>query len=783
MTIIYLTLAWGAGIVFAVQVDEKLPYGIAAIGVASALILLRDRRQIAFILGIVLFFLLGGLRLEEARPLNSPDHIVHLNSQGVVTVFGVVSEEPDERDTYTNLRVEVDEVQALGTLHDTHGTVLVRFPAQSEVKYGDRIQATGTLLAPAVLDTFDYRDKLARQGIFSTMQPINSRIIGHDEGNWFREGLIDIKTRAQASIEDALSEPQASLLSGVLLGDDKGLPFGVKDAFNATGTSHVIAISGFNMTLIAVMVAGFLKAMFKSKTVVVVISILVMTIYTIFVGASGAVVRAAVMSAILIIAEAMQRRTFVPASLAATAMVMSLLDPWILWDIGFQLSFAAVLGMALLTPSLDRSFTAFMQYRLGERTGKQVAAWLSEPLIVGFAAQVFTLPIILFYFGRLSLISPVVNLLIVPIQAFILFFGGAATLVSLALPSVGSILYQPTWLFLSWTTEIVRNFASLSIASTEVSIAQWVFITFAGGALVLTILNATRPTWYDRWWQLTMQKPLYRRLLQLVPIIGLIVLSLLIPRLLRQPDDKLHITYLDMGQSNSALIQSPDGAVFLINGGRFPSQLLTALGDHLPPNYKQIDVLFVTSDERDDIGGLIEVVERYDIQAVMTSVQNSVEEDYLNLMGEIDRRDIPVIQATDGWRVQTGDGVTTEILAPNENEHIVIRLQYDEAVFLFTTSIAISEEEALRGNSGQVQATVLQASDHAGDESNSEAWIETVNPQVVIVHNDPSSREIGAIGHVMARFEGRHVFRTDRHGPIEIITDGKTLEIQLENEG
>jgi competence protein ComEC len=783
MTIIYLTLAWVAGIVFAVQIDEKLPYGIAAIGVAVALIWFRARHQLALILSLALLFLLGGLRLEEARPINSPDHIVHLNSQGVVTIFGVVTEEPDERDTYTNLRVEVDEVQALGTTHATHGTVLVRFPAQSDVQYGDRVQATGTLLAPAVLDTFDYRDKLARQGIFSTMQPISSRIIGHDEGNWFRETLIDIKTRAQDLIEDALSEPQASLLSGVLLGDDKGLPFTVKDAFNATGTSHVIAISGFNMTLIAVMVSSLLKAMFKSGMTVVLISIGVMSIYTIFVGASGAVVRAAVMSGILITAEAMQRRTFVPASLAATAIIMSLLDPWVLWDIGFQLSFAAVLGMALLTPSLDRSFTAWMQHRLGDQTGTQVSKWLSEPLIVGLAAQVFTLPIILFYFGRLSLISPVVNLLIVPIQAFILFFGGAATLISFVLPSVGEIFYQTTWLFLSWTTEIVRRFAKLSIASTEVSITQWVFITFAGAALVLTILNATRPPWYDRWWQLTMQKPIYRRLLQFIPIIGLIVLSLLIPRILRQPDDKLHVTYLDMGQTNSALVQSPDGAVLLINGGRFPSRLLTALGDQLPPNYKQIDVLFITSDERDDIGGLVEVVKRYDIQAVMTGVQNSAEEDYFNLMGEIERRDIPVIQATDGWRIQTGDGVVAEILAPNENEDVVIRLQYDEAIFLFTTSIALSEEESLVSNPSRVQATVLQAADQAADDSNSDAWVQTVNPQVVIVHNDPSSRELGAIGHVMARFDGRHVFRTDRHGTIEIITDGKTLEIQPENEG
>ncbi|NDJ84821.1 MAG: DUF4131 domain-containing protein [Chloroflexi bacterium] len=785
MLIIYLVIAWAAGIILAEATQADLPYGVIAVGLAMlfGMVWPFGHRRLTFALACIALVALGAWRLDEGRPEQSPGHIAQYNNSGWTTIYGTVRTEPDERDTYTNVQVEVDRVESLGAERETHGTVLVRFPANSEVAYGDRILASGQLRPPPNLDTFNYRDKLARQGIFSFLQPANTRILSHDHGVWTREVLIEAKSRAQGFIEDSLPEPQASLLSGILLGDDKGMAYEVKEAFNDTGTSHVIAISGFNMAIIAGMVATFLGALFGRDTwSVIVLSILFITIYTIFVGANAAVVRAAVMSGVLILAPKLGGQTYVPASLAATALVMSLLDPWVLWDIGFQLSFAAVLGMALLTPSFDRTFRGWMQRSFGRHSGIKVAQWLSEPLIVSIVAQIFTLPIILYYFGRLSLVSPIVNLLIVPVQSLILLLGGAATATSFVYAPIGEYLYDATWLCLAWTTTVVRQFADIPLAAAEFSLPQWSLIGLFGGTFVMTVLHGTRPPWFEHLWN----HQIVRFALQGALVVGaLVIIGALVQQAIRQPDDELHVIYLDMGQSNSVLIETPEGATFLIDGGRYPSRLLTALGDHLPPNQRQIDVWLITSDDYNDIGGLVTIAERYDIEVVIDGIQNSNEQEYYDLLDALVEQDATILDPHVGWRLETGDGVSIEILSPRTDrvtpETMVLRLAYGEASFLFINELAAADENLLLAQPHLIQATVLQAADHAMDKSNSETWIQQVNPQVVIVHNDPSSRDNGAIGHVMARFADREVYRTDQHGTIEVITNGKQLRIRTES--
>ncbi|MBI5928446.1 MAG: ComEC/Rec2 family competence protein [Chloroflexi bacterium] len=781
MTIIYLTLCWAGGIIFAELLDERWPYGIAATILACLLVLFRDRKDWRLPIACALFFALGGLRLQEALPEKSPDHISHLNNQGIVTIFGVVSDAPDVHETYTNVRVKVDEAIWLGKQQPREGLVLVRLPAQTNVQYGDRLLVTGQLFPPPELDTFSYQEKLAREGVFSIMQVQTFQKLDENEGRWWKEDLLDLRDHTRGFIEDALPEPQASLLSGILLGDDSRLSEEVRDAFNTTGTAHVIAISGFNMTLIAAIVKSLLSNLLPKKSWAIFFSLVVIAIYTIFVGANAAVVRAAIMSGLLISADGMRRKTYAPASLAFAALIMSILNPYVLWDIGFQLSFAAVLGLALLANPADTAFRKWMQRHFGQSAGGEASKFLSEPLVVGMVAQISTLPIILFYFGRLSVYSPVVNLLVVPVQSFVLIFGGMATLVSFIYVPAGTWLYTAAWLFLTWTTTMVRAFADLPGASLQIFLPQWFLIIFGVSAIGLAILTATRPRWYEK--LLKERRQQFSLALKFVPlVIGTIILGLIIQALVRQPDGELHVTYLDMGQSNSALIESPDGAVFLIDGGRYPSRLLTALGDHLPPNNHQIDVLWITSDQPEDINALLTVVERYNIQAAVTSVGDTTEADYYNLIQTLQHHKTPIIHAEAGYQIETGDGVKMTIVAPHETAHaLVLRLQYGESVFLFTNDLSEKDEQMLLSDSHHlIQASVLQAADHAAPDSNSAAWVEAVNPQVVVVQYDPASRDPGADSGVLARFSNRKLYRTDRDGTIEMVTDGKKLKIYTE---
>jgi competence protein ComEC len=433
MRIVYLVLAWVAGIVLAQRFPQisSTSWLILAVGMAVLFWLLKQERAYRWTVVCLLAFALGGLRLA-VYPSNSV--VASFNNSGGLTIQGVVSGYPDRRDDRTLLRLDSEYLQAGGDLYQVSGTVLVQtVTAQLDpnVRYGDRIRATGQLIVPAEYDTFSYADYLARGGVFSIMRRGIVERIAANAGSPVLTTLDQLRLRAQQQINTYLPEPQAGLLSGILLGSERGISPELDDAFSTVGASHVIAISGFNMAVIAALVSRTFGHWIRRRWLAIALSIGVLIAYTIFVGANGAVVRAALMSSLLVIGEGLRRRTYVPASLAFAALLMSLLNPTVLWDISFQLSFFATIGLALFTPVLQTRFDALLASLFPETVANRLGGWLSEPIIVTLAALAFTLPLIAMYFGRVSLLVLPVNLLIVPVQAALLILGGAATLIAL----------------------------------------------------------------------------------------------------------------------------------------------------------------------------------------------------------------------------------------------------------------------------------------------------------------------------------------------------------------
>jgi len=194
-----------------------------------------------------LFLLLGSIRYTLSLPdLSDPDHIAAYRDQGEVILWGRVVSEPDVRDTYTNLRLAVDRVRIEEKEHPVGGMVLVRAPRYPSYAYGDELEAEGRLETPPVFDDFSCRDYLARRGIHGMVGWPKITLLSRGGGSRVVRMLLAVKARIQATIARILPEPEASLLTGILLGVESGIPERVKDAFSTSGTMHVIAISGFN---------------------------------------------------------------------------------------------------------------------------------------------------------------------------------------------------------------------------------------------------------------------------------------------------------------------------------------------------------------------------------------------------------------------------------------------------------------------------------------------------------------------------------------------------------
>lgn len=783
MRLVYIALGWTIGIVLAAQFPAlPLWVWLVAMGLTTAatVIAWQSPRRIVFI--ALLAFALGGYRYALV-PRGSD--IAQYNNIGGVTIEGVVESEPDIRDDRIQLQLRAETIFTQSQTYATHGLVLVNAPRVAPVAYGDRIRATGELITPQEFDTFSYSDFLARSGVFSILTNAIIEPVGSSEGSPFLAFLLNIKAQAQSHINQNLPEPAAGLLSGILLGNERGISPELNDAFSAVGASHIIAISGYNMAVISGVIMGLLNRspIGRYKWLATLIGIIFLAIYTLLVGANAAVIRAAVMSSLLVIAPLFKRKTYVPASLACVALIMSLHNPTVLWDISFQLSFFAVLGLALFVEPLSNPFYALLRFLFPQPIARTLRSILEEPIIVSLAAQMMTLPLIILYFQRVSLVSLIVNLLIVPIQTPLLFAGAIATILAFFVPALAQILFWIAGLLLMYTIGVVRNFARFPFADAsfyvDPRLIALFFILVMGGAM----LNATRPAWYLR-----LSRQIQSRFaLSLTLFIGTLLALLLFAGFQSRPDGQFHLWLLNMGHSNAVLMQTPGGAHILVDGGRFPSRLLTALGDTLPFNDRELEMLIITQPDEFDVAALPAVLERYTVGAVLTHGQPNENPVIATLETAI--APYPVVNVTAGYTATLDDGVTLEILNPLEkpelgtslnNSALVVRVTYGNVSFLLMGDASIDAQTAILESPFYPTASVMTLPQHGTARSLSAEFLAAVQPQVILLQSDPANRRGDPDAGVLEMLPNVPFFRTDTQGTLHLWSDGTELWVQPE---
>ncbi len=416
MTLPYLVVAWLSGIYLqSVLSSPAWVLGLATPLLVAIILLWWRQGRVRLGASCALFLLLGALRYASALPTFDEEHLAYYKGAGITTVTGVVVEAPDVRDRYVNLKLSARLVEIDGQEHEVRGLALVRTGRHPSYSYGDELRIEGQLETPPETEEFSYKEYLARQGVHSLIDFGRITLLSRGHGDPFHHALYALKGHLEETITRLFPEPSASLLTGILLGIEGKIPDALLEDFNATSTTHIIAISGFNIAIVAGVI-GSVTRRFLGTYRAALISIFAIAVYTLLVGADAAVVRAALMGSISLIAIIAGRQTYALASLAASALLMTLWNPLLLWDVGFELSFAATLGLILLVRPWEAGVRALLGRWVTEERAASLVRLLSGPLFVTMAAQLVVWPITLYYFRRLSLISPLTNFLIIPAQ-------------------------------------------------------------------------------------------------------------------------------------------------------------------------------------------------------------------------------------------------------------------------------------------------------------------------------------------------------------------------------
>jgi competence protein ComEC len=307
------------------------------------------------------------------------------------------------------------------------------------------------------------------------------------------------------------------------------------------------------------------------------LTLLCIAVYTLMVGAGASAVRAALMGGIALFAVQLGRRQAGLNTLALVAALMALFNPFILWDVGFQLSFLATLGLVLYAAPLSEAFTRLAGRYLPEQSARRLSKPAGEYLLFTLAAALTTLPVIAYHFRRLSLVSIPANAAVLPAQPPLMVLGGASLLAGLALEPLGQLAAYLTWPFAAYTIRMAELFASLPNSAIPLGEVPLLWVTLFYVALFgLTFSWSKARAWFAA------RQGGSSSSLPALPIAILALLGIAAVLVWRAyystPDGRLHLTLLDVGSGDALLIQTPDGRHLLVDGGPSPSKLHAVRG-------------------------------------------------------------------------------------------------------------------------------------------------------------------------------------------------------------
>jgi competence protein ComEC len=733
----------------------------------------------------------GSWRQHDADPSRqSPlPSVAELADGGEREVAGSVVDDPRPRED----RVQVvigDLVAAIdGQPVRLRDRLLVWMPRGIDVGSGDRLRVLSEIELADDFDGFAYREHLARQGIGAIARARAATVVAEARGP--AAAVAGIRGALLGGLNSIVPEPEAALGAGILLGVRASIAPEINEAFATAGLTHVVAISGWNIAIVAGLVAAMARPLERrpgGRWTSATVAVTTVALYVVLTGASPSVVRAALMAGCMLVARLGGSRAHAASALELAALLMLLVAPTVLWDVGFQLSLLATAGLIWFGASVERRLPGW-------------PGWIREPVALTLAAQVTTLPVILVNFERLSLVAPVANVLVVPLVPMAMLCSALASIVGL----VDGFLHPPVvgdvatwlaggcaWLVLRIIVTLGSAVAALPYAAVDVSVPPAVAIAWLPivGLVTWAARSDPSPEPSTAPPEAPGTSPAWR-LMRPLPIgIGLSAVLLTLGFAAR-PDGLLHITVLDVGQGDSILVEAPNGTAMLVDGGPDPELALRRLGRHLPFYERAIDVVVLTHPHQDHVAGLVDVVDRFRVGDLLEAGIPFENQAHHRLVADVAADpSLAVTLARAGDSFTLGAQTRIEVIYPTQadavaplpdgdinNGSIVMILRHGGFTALLTGDAGAPIEERLMVRGLLPAVDLLKVGHHGSRFATTPAFLDAIRPSAAIISsglgNDYGHPHPETLGTLAARPEIA-VFRTDLDGDVEIVTDGRS---------
>lgn len=724
-----------------------------------------------FILFITLIFFAGGAGGFLAAADAMRESYRAFGSKWV-TVEGFIDSAPEVREYYVSYRIRTYSVSDGVRTESIRGGLILSVYRGNEhpfMDYGREVIFSGRLELPKHSRNpggYDYSLQLAKQRVSATVFSYHNEVKSGAGfgGNRIKKLGLSARAGIVDTINRCLPAEHAGLLNGMLIGSREGLTEKMKEDFSRSGLSHLVAVSGANVAFIMAPLVFLFKKLRIKRRLYSFIIIWFLFMFLFVTGFDPSVVRAVIMADVVLIGRILIREPDLYTAIAASALILMLYNPYSLFDIGFQLSYAATIALVLFQKSAKKFI------------GKlPLPGFIVELSAATLAAQIGVLPITVYHFNTFSPLVLLSNLAAAPAAGLITVLGSAMALlgqVSIGLSRiVGYVNYLPLSLVL-YSAELTSAvpFASIKVFTPPLSMV----LLYYGCAVFFL--------WY------VPEKDIRLKPRHFAAPLAVILILLAAP--LFRPA-YLEVTFLDVGQGDSCFISAPTGVTLLLDGGGgFSSDpgksvIIPYLLDR---RIGRLDIVAATHGHDDHIGGLQTVLREYPCKYLLLP-DNGNEGEFDKLLEPARKKDIEVRYCKNGDKIKLDAGTTLEVVHSGydtdidgtslNNGSLVLKLSYGSTDILFCGDIEKEAEELMLSSGAGLEAEIIKVPHHGSPGSSTPAFIERVDPEMAVISVGRNN-----FGHpseeVLERYgdRGVRIYRTDRDGAVIITTDGNKIWLE-----
>jgi competence protein ComEC len=795
---------------------------IVAFGCLAYLTFTIVSQKSASVAPLLLFFALGWISITPLLyPGFPPASVLPYLDQGPQKLSGILSAHPVKQGFRTRCVLSNLEVH---TKRDPQAPIplpgkiqLTIYGEAPAINPGDRVSINREIRSIRNFNNpggFDYRQYMAYENIWGTAWDNPNRLTVTSGGA--SRSLSSTIMRMRMSIDNAIvssgSKENRGVLSALIIGNRDRISSELREAFSRSGVSHLLAISGLHVGIIATVtfflggaVLGrntFLLRHAMVKKAAAVISMIFVIGYGLMAGMSPSTQRAVLMICIFLFAFVFDRQYNPGNTLASAALAILAVSPQSLFNISFQLSFAAVTAIFA---------GLYWWIPLARKNHEETAATRIARIIAGFMwvsilAIIGTMPLVAYYFNQVTFLGIAANIILVPLIGFIVVpLGLFSAIFYLVSESVATFGFSIADALLTGALYIVKGISSFpygAFRTVTPSILEIACIYMLLVCIPICLLkNRNQLATSGGGIEMPGTGALVSLQRLALVMIGITMLVLIFDTAYwinrRFFNSDLIVTYLDVGQGNAALVEFPEGKTMLVDGGGFGDNASFDVGERIVAPFlwknkiKKVDKIVLSHPHADHLNGLLYVLENFSVGKIISSHYPADSANYQRFLGIIEDRGIAHPGFSEISRKKNINGVDLVIYHPCSNRgapsnpnngSIVLKLAFNGISFLFPGDIESAAEAEVTGRAGSnLHSTFLLSPHHGSSTSSNPVFLDAVNPESIIIsaRRDrfglPSEEVINRYNQ-----RGYNVYRTEEHGAIRITVKGERVKIHTE---